>query len=260
MGDLIREGLDEGLRGNFSYSSGDKGNEHDIEKDAVRKNTPYYYPDFKENIQFILSHFQEPLFPRTISTHLSRGRQILVQDINQIYQEFEKSKFIDCRISAFPSIENPVPNFIFIDLDDIHKNISLDKILQITLSNIKKRLRGIPTVLWTGNGYHIYQPIDNSQRFEELEDFKEFDNPDNRFLRFEKDYLSSGYADKANYPSLKSCLLRVPGTLNSKCIDKGLSNEDSMVKILQSMGWQKTPCWISNWNFLLLSYFGKRKR
>ena len=38
----------------------------------------------------------------------------------------------------FPLIENPVPNFIFIDLDDIHNSISLDKILQITLSNIKK--------------------------------------------------------------------------------------------------------------------------
>ena len=101
-------------------------------------------------------------------------------------------------------------------MDDIHKNISLDRILEITLSNIKKRLGGVPTVLQTGNGYHIYQPIDNPQRFEELEDFKEFDNPDNRFLRFEKDYLSSGYADKANYPSLKSCLLRVPGSFKLK--------------------------------------------
>ena len=118
-----------GLRGNFSYSYADKILSNDIDKDAVRKNTPYYYPDFKENIQFILSHFQEPLFPRTISTQVSGGRQIPVHDINQIYHEFEKSKFIDCRINAFPSIENPVPNFIFIDLDDIHKNISLDKIL-----------------------------------------------------------------------------------------------------------------------------------
>ena len=40
-----------------------------------RKNTPYYYPDFKENIQFILNHFQEPLFPRTISTQETGGRQ-----------------------------------------------------------------------------------------------------------------------------------------------------------------------------------------
>ena len=77
MGDLIEEGLNDGLRGNFSYSYDDKGIKQDIKKDAVRKNTPYYYPDFKENIQFILNHFQEPLFPRTISTQVSEGRQIL---------------------------------------------------------------------------------------------------------------------------------------------------------------------------------------
>ena len=228
------DGEKKGRGWNFSYSYDDKkGVEDKIQKDAVRKNTPYYYQDFKENIQFILNHFQEPLFPRTISTQKTGGAQIPVHDIDKIYEEFKESNFVDCRINAFHYIENPIPNFIFIDLDDIHKNISLARILEITLSNIKKRLGGVPTVLQTGNGYHIYQPLDNPQRFEEMEDFKEFDNPDNGFLRFEKDYLSSGYADRANYPSLRSCLLRVPGTLNSKCLDKGLSNEDSIVKILQ---------------------------
>ena len=187
MGDLGKEEENKGLGGKNSFSYLEEGN--DIGR-AERKSTPYYYPDLKENIRFILSHFQEPLFPRTISTRASEGRQLPVHDINQIYEEFEKSKFIDCRINAFPSIENPVPNFIFIDLDNIHKDISLDKMLQITLLKIKKRLVGIPTVLWTGNGYHIYQPLDNTQRFEDLDDFKEFDNPDNRFLRFEKDALS----------------------------------------------------------------------
>src|SRR6476659_7297214 len=185
MGELIRMDDREGLRGNFSYSydNDKKGVEHKINKDAIRKNTPYYPQDINHSIKFILSHFQEPIFPRTISTQESEGRQTPVRDINQIYHEFEKSKFIDCRINAFPYIENPIPYFIFIDLDDIHKKISLDKILQITLSNIKKRLGGVPTVLWTGNGYHIYQSLDNSQRFEDLDDFKEFDDSDNRFLR-----------------------------------------------------------------------------
>ena len=238
MGDIGKKEENKGLGGKNSFSYLNEGN--DTDRDEI-KNTPYYCPDFKENIQLTLSHFQVPLFPRTISTHISKGRQIPIHDVDEIYHEFEKSKFIDCRISAFPFIEKPVPNFIFIDLDDIHKNISLDRILEITLSNIKKRLGGVPTVLQTGNGYHIYQPIDKSRRFEEMEDFKEFDNPDNRFLRFEKDYLSSGYADKANYPSLKSCLLRVPGTLNSKCLDKGLSNGDSMVKILQRWDDKRPP-------------------
>jgi len=69
------------------------------------------------------------------------------------------------------------------------------------------------TVLWTGNSYHIYLPIDSIQRFEDMEDFNEFDKADNRFLRFEKDYSSNGYANKSNHPSLKSCLLSLPPML-----------------------------------------------
>jgi hypothetical protein len=251
LGDLGKKEGNKGLGGKNSFSYFSKGN--DINR-AERKNTPYYYPDFSENLQFIISHFQEPIFPRTISTQESGWRQISVHDFNQIYQEFEKSSFIDCRINAFPSIENPVPNFIFIDLDNIHKNMTLDKILQITLTNFKRRLGGVPTVLQTGNGYHIYQPINSSQRFKDMEDFKEFDNPDNKFLRFEKDYLSSGYADKANYPSLKSCLLRVPGTINSKCITKGLGNEESKVKILQVWDGRRPPI-----KYMIGTYFAHLK-
>jgi hypothetical protein len=77
------------------------------------------------------------------------------------------------------------------------------------------------------------QPIDSIQRFEDMEDFKEFDKPDNGFLRFEKDSLSNGYGDKSNHPTLKSCLLSLPGSSNSKCIGNGLSVEESKVKILQ---------------------------
>lgn len=58
--------------------------------------------------------------------------------------------------------------------------------LQITLSNIREKIVGAPTVLWTGNGYHIYQPIDIPQRFEDMEDFGEFDNLDNLFLDLKK--------------------------------------------------------------------------
>ncbi len=135
MGDIRDKEENKGLGGKNSFSYFEDGNDID---GAERKNTPYYYPDFKENLQFILNHFQEPLFPRTISTQLSGGRQIQVYDINQIYDEFEKSKFTDCRINAFASIENPVPNFIFIDLDDIHKNISLDKVLQSQYQMLRK--------------------------------------------------------------------------------------------------------------------------
>ena len=34
--------------------------------------------------------------------------------------------------------------------------------------------------------------------------------------RFTKNFLSFDKADQANNPSLKSCLLRIPGSINSK--------------------------------------------
>jgi len=40
------------------------------------------------------------------------------------------------------------------------------------------------------------------------------------FEKFAKDYLSNGKADKQNNPSFKSCLLRVPGSINSKYKNK----------------------------------------
>ena len=46
--------------------------------------------------------------------------------------------------------------------------------------------------------------------------FNGFDKPSEQFLRFAKDYLSNGKADKNNNPSFKSCLLRIPGSINSK--------------------------------------------
>jgi hypothetical protein len=65
---------------------------------AVRKITPYYYhqQNIIENTKFILNHFQAPLFPRTISTFRTKGKQILVYNLNQIIDEFTKSNFIDC--------------------------------------------------------------------------------------------------------------------------------------------------------------------
>lgn len=82
--------------------------------------------------------------------------------------------------------------------------MNADSALDKTLKNIKERLGGSnPTVLYTGNGYHIYQPI-GSQRLENIQDFDFAENPSNNLLRFAKDFLSDGYADKCNNPSLRS--------------------------------------------------------
>ena len=59
------------------------------------------------------------------------------------------------------------PNIIFIDIDltqgPKYENslLELNRILCKTLKTIKQKLDGCkPTVLWTGNGYHIYMVLD----------------------------------------------------------------------------------------------------
>jgi hypothetical protein len=46
----------------------------------------------------------------------------------------------------------------------------LDKVLNISFQKIKEIIRGNPTMQWTGNGYHIYQPV-NGLILEEYETF-----------------------------------------------------------------------------------------
>jgi hypothetical protein len=86
---------------------------------------------------------------------------------------------------------------LYIDLD--RNNFKNDKSFELalynTLKNIKEKLNGYPTVLFTGGGYHIYQPVDIPTVLENITEFKEFARPSEQFLRFVKDYLSNGKAD-----------------------------------------------------------------
>ena len=76
-----------------------------------------------------------------------------------------------------------------------------------------------PTVLWTGNGYHIYIVLD-TRPLELITDLVELsDNPSEEFLKFAEFIFTNKRKDSCHNPSFKSCLLRIPYTLNSKCID-----------------------------------------
>ena len=68
---------------------------------------------------------------------------------------------------------------------------------------------------------------------ENIKQFQKFDNPSQEFLRFAKDFLSNGKADKNHNPSFRSCLLRIPNSFNSKCLSKGESIGNSKVNIIQ---------------------------
>src|SRR3954447_1788336 len=156
---------------------------------------------------------------------------------DKIFEYFKKSDFKDCKINAFPSnvehtaVDFQVKNrtaasFIMIDLDlkDFENDKEkLDKQLNKTLKMLYLKLHeeSHPTVLWTGNGYHIYQPIDG-MIFEDHQIFYKFlpyidsKNLTTEFLRFAKNLFTTGKADPNHRPSIKSCLVRVPGTINSK--------------------------------------------
>jgi hypothetical protein len=151
----------------------------------------------KDNIDFILSHFvnQHELFPRTIMT-LNSGVQVPIEydsnvelSKNKIFNLFKKANFIDCRINAFPynteyknvglEVKNrTAATFTMIDLDlkDFNNNKEkLDMQLKKTMNRFSVEFEGEahPTILWTGNGYHIYQPIDGIV-FEEFDVFYNF--------------------------------------------------------------------------------------
>jgi hypothetical protein len=165
----------------------------------------------KFSLDIILKHFEEPYFPRTIQTALHDGKQIKVNSIDEILIHFEKAKWMDCRISIFGEreINELKPNAIFIDLDK-KEDLGLVK------ARIFRLIEGTPLVIFTGRGYALVLPT-NIKPMKNLK----HGNLDGEFiakefLRFSKDYLTNNRADKANYPSLKSCLLRVPYTINSK--------------------------------------------
>lgn len=90
-------------------------------------------------------------------------------------------------------------------------------------------MHGHPTVLWTGNGYHIYQPA-SGFILEQEEVFAKFIDPNGKdpttkFMHFAEDFLTNKKRDPQHRPSINSCLVRIPGTLNSKCVQE--------VKIIQ---------------------------
>src|SRR5918911_4908343 len=88
--------------------------------------------------------------------------------------------------------------------------------------------KSVPTVLWSGNGVHICQPV-KAMVLEQESKFAQFDQPSQTFLKFTARFLSNHKSDTNNNPAFKSCLLRIPGSINSKYID-----ENREVKIIQS--------------------------
>lgn len=204
-------------------------------KPAVNRRRIEQYSDFFNSLDSMLSHFPEPIFPRSISTLKSKGRQFEVQSEKEMIKAYEAANFMDCKLCAYPSyteykgIPRYPPNFILADLDlsAFNNKRSLERALHSTLTVIKMKICGNPTVLWTGSGYHIYQPIE-AVILEQFYPFKSFEQPSVQFLRYVQSYLTKGKTDPNRYPSFKSYMIAIPGTYNSK-----LPKDKNEVKAIQ---------------------------
>jgi hypothetical protein len=139
-----------------------------------------------EGIELILSLFvvvgQQRLFPRTIMTRHTKG-QIVVNSKEEVVHYFEIAGYEDCRINAYPTFLSKAeeqdykkginlnlfaPNILFIDLDA--KRFKSGKELQRALRQIVKNIAYLlhdvkPLVLWSGHGYHVVIPVNQSELF-----------------------------------------------------------------------------------------------
>ena len=140
---------------------------------------------------------------------------------------YRESNYIDCRVNAYPSyteykgIQRYPPNFLFADLDlsSFRDRRALERALESSLKTIRLRIGGNPTVLWTGNGYHIYQPAEGVI-LEQYTEFEEFQQPSTKFLKYAEQYLTNEKSDRSHNPSFKSCMIRIAGSVNSKIIER----------------------------------------
>jgi hypothetical protein len=157
------------------------------------------------------------------------GYQKKVFSLNEVLEYFKASNYEDCRINAYPSftkydgINRTAPSFLMIDIDlkDFASKDKLERALNRILKKIKTSIRDHPTVLWTGNGYHIYQPVAGFI-LEQEEIFAKFIDPNGKdlttkFMQFAEEFLTNKKGDRQYRPSINSCLVRIPGTTNSKC-------------------------------------------
>jgi hypothetical protein len=187
-----------------------------------------------EGLDFILIHLKNPTrWPRTISTRASEGKQIPVYSKQEALSYYKDSNYLDCRISAYntKALQQQTIDMLMIDLDlsDFNHDKSEGmKALDLAKQKILRKIQDTfdlskksepATVIWSGNGYHLYIPAESQNAvLEQMSEFKNYKEPSKLFLRFAEWYLSNAKADPEHYHtvSFKNCLLRIPGSYNSK--------------------------------------------
>ena len=183
--------------------------------------------EVKEGLIFILNHLDN-LWPRMISTYPTKGGQRLVNNFAEAMAWFKAANFLDCRISAYPkytdyyvSRTGIAPSILLVDIDKEHFKTAEEFELTATRTrtNFNDILGSQPTQLFTGGGYHFIQP-QHAFVLEKVYKFSKFDQPSRRFMHFEEQLLTDGKGDQSHWStvSFNNCMLRVPGSLNSKLV------------------------------------------
>jgi hypothetical protein len=189
----------------------------------------------EEGIDFILSHFvddeeAEPIWPRMISTWMTGGEhpQILVNNKQEALKWYKAANLLDCRMSAYPKYTDfyvnrtgIAPSLLLVDIDKSRFEAAelFETASTKTYSYFRKMLGSQPTQLWTGGGHHFIQP-QSAIVLEKVEGFTKFDQPSRKFLQFEEQLLTDNKGDENHWStvSFRNCMLRIPGSLNSKRI------------------------------------------
>jgi hypothetical protein len=230
-------------------------------------------PSISNNVEFILSHL-DSLWPKLIA--VGDRFYIRATTFGDIISQFYRGKLVNCRINVYPDYtittkkkrtgdfynrrlkayeskivggNGIVVSVILIDIDkgSFHNNLGINPMLLLeealfnTLDNINTKFHGKfkPTISWSGNGYHIIQPVQlygPSWCLGATEVFhKLHKDPDQEFLRWIGPYLSGNKSDPQNSKtvSMQNNYLRVPGTFNVK------GDRRSEVKIVQRWDGQR---------------------
>jgi len=237
-------------RGKVSFS----GNENITRDNSAERNYRPFTRTLVEGsielgVDFIMSHFlpeERQLWPRSISTKKTNNAQFQVNSTNEMVSWFKYANLYDCKINAYPVYTDfyikrtgIAPSLIFIDLDlgmfGFNKS-RLDRELRRTLKNIRtafgdtdEEYEICPTIIWSGNGYHIYLPVNAIPLEHEPRFYSLTNEPSRKFLQFAEEHLSNKKSDPCHIraTSFKNCMLRVPYSLNSK------NDNEELVTIIQ---------------------------
>jgi len=97
--------------------------------------------------------------------------------------------------------------------------------------NFDAKLATSPIIIQSGNGVHFIQPVEGLVLEKERVFADLCENPSNRFHKFSEKLLTDNKSDPAHNPTFLSCMLRVPGSINSKNMrEVGISSSSSASK------------------------------